>query len=369
MHRMGNGDVMMRGSNPSSSDPMDIEKDYAYDDAVTQNKTLKKKYNSSSFDNKLKIKLNILFKNKIFKAISLFVIIIPLFTFIFTLLGNINFTRSNSKVVIILAVNDGGGVERWKTPEEWSVERSSIANKKEYAEKHGYTLTLKDTSLKRRYSHEWRESWEKVDIIRQTMREYPDAEWFWWLDMYTFIMEPELSLDNYLFKDIEKKSYRYVNYYNPLGLSVDEPYVNTKDNPVNFIASQDCGGFNLGSFFIKRSEWSDILLDSWWDPVLYEQFHMTWEHKEQDCLEMMYNHQPWIRERLAFVPLKSINSFPHGACWEQRDDKRFFYNENDRDFLVNLGGCMYDGGRSCWGEFENFRNMKNYLHRPWYKFW
>ena len=38
-------------------------------------------------------------------------------------------------------------------------------------------------SLKRKYAHEWRESWEKIDTIRDVMKQYPHAEWFWWLDL------------------------------------------------------------------------------------------------------------------------------------------------------------------------------------------
>jgi mannan polymerase II complex MNN10 subunit len=38
-------------------------------------------------------------------------------------------------------------------------------------------LEIKDMSTKKRYAHEWRESWEKVDVIKQTMRQHPKAEW------------------------------------------------------------------------------------------------------------------------------------------------------------------------------------------------
>jgi mannan polymerase II complex MNN10 subunit len=82
-----------------------------------------------------------------------------------------------SKFVIILAANQGGGVMTWKGAKEWAVERDSIANKKAYAERWGYHLEIKDMSTKKRYAHEWRESWEKVDVIKQTMRQYPKAEW------------------------------------------------------------------------------------------------------------------------------------------------------------------------------------------------
>ena len=59
-----------------------------------------------------------------------------------------------------------------------AVERDSIANKKAYAERWGYHLEIKDMSTKKRYAHEWRESWEKVDVIKQTMRQHPKAEWW-----------------------------------------------------------------------------------------------------------------------------------------------------------------------------------------------
>ena len=82
-----------------------------------------------------------------------------------------------NRFVIILAANKGGGVMEWKTGNQWATERESIANKQDYVENWGYHLEVKDMSTKKRYAHEWRESWEKVDIIKQTMRQYPKAEW------------------------------------------------------------------------------------------------------------------------------------------------------------------------------------------------
>jgi len=94
-----------------------------------------------------------------------------------------HFWRTNSHLghgnsfVIILATNLGGGVMEWKGPREWAIERDSVRNKRNYAKRWGYNLELVDMSTKKRYAHEWRESWEKVDIIRETMRKYPQAEW------------------------------------------------------------------------------------------------------------------------------------------------------------------------------------------------
>ncbi|KAF2468172.1 uncharacterized protein BDR25DRAFT_373817, partial [Lindgomyces ingoldianus] len=290
-----------------------------------------------------------------------------------------------SKFVLILAANQGGGVMEWKGPREWAIERDSVKNKKKYTQNWGYDLEIVDMSTKKRYAHEWRESWEKVDTIRNAMRKYPHAEWkalhlakFWWLDTNTFIMEPSYSLQSHIFKQLDDITYRDINVYNPLNIShpPTDAYLDPetrsakgdgKHNSINLIVPQDCGGFNLGSFFVRRSVWTDRLLDIWWDPVGYEQKHMEWEHKEQDALEYMYTNQPWIRPHVAFIHQRKVNSFPPGACGEKGDDPKIHYNEKDRDFLVNMAGCEW--GRDCWAEMYNYRQLSNRLNRnPWEKF-
>lgn len=82
-----------------------------------------------------------------------------------------------SKFVVILAANQGGGVMEWKGAREWAIERDSVRNKKHYVSTWGYELEIVDMSTKKRYAHEWRESWEKVDVIRNAMKKYPKAEW------------------------------------------------------------------------------------------------------------------------------------------------------------------------------------------------
>ena len=184
-------------------------------------------------------------------------------------------------------------------------------------------------------------------------------------------MEPTRSLQTQLFNDLDENIYRDINTYNPLNLTHPptaaylDPVARSPDGDgrlgsVDLLVPQDCAGFNLGSFFLRRSAWTDRLLDIWWDPVLYEQKHMAWEHKEQDALEHLYAAHPWVRARTAFVPQRRINAFPVGACGDKFDD-RFHYSEEARDFLVNMAGCEW--GRDCWGEMYNFREMSNRLNR------
>lgn len=274
------------------------------------------------------------------------------------------FARSKDpRFVIILAANEGGGVLRWKNEQEWAIEHISIANKRAYAKRHGYGLTIKDLATSKRYSHEFREGWQKADILKQAMREFPDTEWFWWLDLDTLIMEPEKSLEDHIFNRIDEVTERALKGFNPLNLELDQPYTDYTEE-MDLLITQDCGGFNLGSFFVKNSDWSKLLLDIWWDPATYEQKHMIWEHREQDALESLYANEAWIRSKIGFLPLRTINAFPPGACSEYSEDPRYFYNEKDHDFVVNMAGCNF--GRDCWGEMKYYAHLMKKLNTRWY---
>ena len=291
------------------------------------------------------------------------------------------------KVVVMLASNVEGGVMEVKGAREWEIERNSIQNKEQYTKRWGFEFETVNMMTQRRYSQEWREGWEKVDLIRETMRKYPDAVWsvlrtpffvcrwlihsrFWWLDLNTWIMEPSYSLQDHIFNRLDAISYRDVNAYPslehgppPANTYFDEvalaPNGDRDISSIDLILSQDCGSLNLGSFLIRRSTWTDRLLDIWWDPVLYEQNYMEWQHKEQDALGHLYDHHPWIRARVAFVPQRYINSFPPGACGDSIDPA-IHYQEKDRDFVVNMANCQ--SGRDCLGEMDQFRESSDRLN-------
>lgn len=190
-------------------------------------------------------------------------------------------------------------------------------------------------------------------------------------------MEPSISIEKQVLNNLKRNTYRDIRHYNPLDIPhppnatyLDPLSLSTegdgKSSSINIIVPQDCRGFNLGSFLVRRSRWTDRLLDLWWDPVLYEQKHMQWVHKEQNVLEHLYTTQPWIRPHVAFVPQRRINSFPPGACGEGGDPKHH-YNHADRDFILNLAGC--DWGRDCWSELYYARQRSVWLNRTrWEKF-
>lgn len=268
------------------------------------------------------------------------------------------------KVVIILGANKGGGVLERKGAKEWGLEKISIENKVEYANRHGYNLAIKDRTSKKRYTHEWRESWETIDIIKETMKQFPRAEWFWWMDLNTYIMEPQRSLDKAVFSKISEFD-RNCSSYNPANFDLDLPYVDYSQ-PVNMIMTQDCSGFSMGSFFLRRSQWTDLLLDLVWDPVFYEQKHQEWIHSEQSALEYLYATQAWVRSSVALAPQRTFNSYPLGACGERSGDDRIFYQKRSRDFAINLAGCEW--GRDCWNEITECQRTSDELHHKKFYF-
>lgn len=86
-------------------------------------------------------------------------------------------------------------------------------------------------------------------------------------------MEPSRSLNNQIFSRLEEITYRNLSIANnPLEIP-NIPHVDFS-KPMDILISQDCTGFNLGSFLIRRSEFTRRLLDMWWDPIFYEQKHI-----------------------------------------------------------------------------------------------
>lgn len=274
------------------------------------------------------------------------------------------FNKERNKIVIVLGANIEGGVNRWKAPNEWSIERSSIVNKKKYAALHGYDLVIKDYTKSKRYSDDHREGWQKFDMIKSVMDEYANGDWFWYLDLRTFIMEPQLSVEEVVFDQLDELISRNLIYFNPSKLDLEVPFVHA-DEPINMILAQDCGGFNLHSFLVKKTSWTMTLFDLLFDPVVYLQQHTSWLNGEKNALEYYYNTFGWVRSRVAFVPTKLISALPKGACPDFKKDDAFFYNETTRDFVVDMVGCEFH--RNCWDEMEYFKQLSTDLNKSWFK--
>lgn len=277
------------------------------------------------------------------------------------------------KIYIVLGHYPKVGIEKELFRHDWFIEKLSIVNKKLYAVKHGYEFIYMNTAntvlhKQKRYQHETREGWERFDILRDAMKgngtrnehEMNDVEdWYWYIDIQTMIMQPEISIEKLVFSLIEKQLYHRLQLtssksncdYDTSWISfADKRDIPTlmvdpeSESGIELILTEDCYGINLSSFFIKRSIWSDLLLDMLWDPVLYRQKHIEWsklkrknkpnrfgtitlnaqenaddlgnpsEIEEKNCLEYFLSTQSWLRSRTAFLPTKVFNSISNDSC-------------------------------------------------------
>jgi mannan polymerase II complex MNN10 subunit len=81
----------------------------------------------------------------------------------------------------------------------------------------------------------------------------------------------------------------------------------------------------------------------------------------------MYASQPWVRQHVGFLPQRTINSYPNTICanGSGKNDTRFHYDENDRDFVVTIPGCEWSG--DCWNWMYNYRQYAYWLNRSWWE--
>lgn len=293
------------------------------------------------------------------------------------------------KIYIILSKSPNIGIEREKSRQAWLIEKLSIINKKSYALKHNYELVFANSynnddkiirpetidgvaAHQKRYQHESREGWERFDYIRQVMRTHtynnPKVEeWYWYLDLYTLVMQPERSLEETVFSLIESASRSGAFLYKPDNLDsikdsdatwstlahrrdfarsdIDPHSSKQTHKDIDLILTEDCYGINLDSFLLRRSKWSELLLDMLWEPVVFRQMHFEWsklkrknvphkygfllngdiggtefydgdpsEIEERNCLEYFLTTQAWLRTRTAVLPIRVFNSISNDTC-------------------------------------------------------
>lgn len=293
------------------------------------------------------------------------------------------------KIYIILGSSPNIGIEREMSRQNWLVEKISTLNKKAYARRHNYELVFQNSANniastvrtdtldsisghQKRYQHESREGWERFDLMRQVMRTHsynnPNVEeWYWYLDLHTMIMQPERSLEEVVFSVIEKASRSGAFLYHAdnldaigdgdmtwstlahrrefgrLDLDPESSKLTHKD--IDLILTEDCYGISLSSFLLRRSKWSELLLDMLWEPVMYRQMHTEWsklerndlphkygfllnegnenkesyrgapsEMEERNCLEYFLSTQAWLRTRTAVLPARVFNSLSNDSC-------------------------------------------------------
>ncbi|KAL3422419.1 galactosyl transferase GMA12/MNN10 family protein [Phlyctema vagabunda] len=217
-------------------------------------------------------------------------------------------------------------------------------NRIEYARKHGYTTFFPEKSdydLKGAPA-----SWSKVPAVRHAMTKYPHSKYMWFLDQHSFIMNPDLTIDEHIMDKARLESLLIKDQPIVPPDSVIKTFSSLNGDQVDLVLTQDNEGLAQGSFLIRNGEWAKFFLDTWFDP-LYRSYNF--QKADTHALEHIVQWHPTILSRLGLVPQKIMNSYHKGRAGtgEQGTYK-------DGDFVVRFAGCEKDANRDCMAEADPF---------------
>ncbi|KAG5356538.1 Alpha-1,2-galactosyltransferase gmh3 [Yarrowia sp. C11] len=233
-----------------------------------------------------------------------------------------------SKIALLSASNG-------KTDNEMAMLELVLPNRQEYCNYHGYICAFVDlNTIDTGKDHV---VWAKMGAIQRVFNEHPEVEWVWWMDTDIFLMNPEIELGEHLLSDralVERLTYaRPIR--KPDTSFAGEVYPSKENAPkaenLNLLLSQDFFGINAGSFFIKRSPWTDMLLDLWYDPVHVEKNYIF---KEQEALNNLIRGHKSILSHTGIYPQRLFNSYTG-----QPND---VWTYKEGDLALHLAGCNHN---------------------------
>lgn len=220
-------------------------------------------------------------------------------------------------------------------------------NRMTYANKWGYNLMWANFTS---YSLPNGEPiyWNKIPVLQEAFVRYPEAEWIWWLDIDIIIMNVSLSLYDHVLsregmarnavldQDINKPGGGPSGWKTPATYDYDQ---------VKFIINSGGWGMNVGNFIMRRSEWSDWLLDFWIDPLYIKE---KWVLPENSGWTHMFNYHPIVRRYTVCTTQRAMNAYPEynplGTHWQPGDHS------------IHFAGC--GNHTKCPGEWNKYWNLR-----------
>ncbi|CAL9087239.1 unnamed protein product [Musa textilis] len=222
------------------------------------------------------------------------------------------------RIAMVSFSDEGGGQGRGRGRSFSGVGKAVAGNKQAYAARMGYVLVDAGGMV----DHSRPPSWSKILAVRSQL---PHYDWVFWNDADTMVMNPALSLESILYAAIG--------------------HVNLDASP-DLVVTEDTNGVNAGVFFVRRSEWSDKFLQTWWNQTSFVRFGST-KSGDNDALKHLLRTLPAeeLRAHVAVSPAQCLfNSYPwvptlkslHRLFTSPRATWNGVYS--DGDFLVHLAG-------------------------------
>jgi galactosyl transferase GMA12/MNN10 family len=86
---------------------------------------------------------------------------------------------------------------------------------------------------------------------------------------------------------------------------------------VDLLITQDSNGLNAGSFFIRNTALTRLILDFYLDPLLLDHADTHFPLRDQDLLVYLVFQHPELRKRVGWVRQNVFNAYPDGAAEEK----------------------------------------------------
>ena len=103
--------------------------------------------------------------------------------------------------------------------------------------------------------------------MRDALTRFPDSTYVWFLDQDSFIMNPELTIEQHVMKPAELEALMIKDQPIVPPDSIIKTFTHLRARDIDFVLTQDKEGLSAGSFVIRNGDWARFFLETWFDPI------------------------------------------------------------------------------------------------------
>jgi hypothetical protein len=243
--------------------------------------------------------------------------------------------------IVFVTASDGkghnGGIE--------DILGHTARNRKAYCDYHGYNYHF--VNISKFDLGDVHPVWKKIPAIVDAFNTFPEAQWLFFLDLDAIIMNPRHDLSTLVLSHKGmQKALDFGGQWTgperaPLGTFMQE---DTDLTNLDMLIAQDQNGVNAGSFFLRRSKYTQWLLDMWADPFFKK---MNRFGQEQEAILHFVKHHKTFREHTGMLKQRVANAYSEG-------DLNMAWQEGD--LVVHFAGCWVPG--NCNERWQAFWGMR-----------
>lgn len=130
-------------------------------------------------------------------------------------------------------------------------------------------------------------SWTSVVAMRHALTKFPDCRYLWYLDQNSFIMNPQLSIEEHVMKSSRLESLMIKDFPVVPPDSIIKTFSHLNGEDVDVVVTQDKEGLSSSSIIVRNGEWAQFFLETWFDPLYRSyNFQKAETHALVGCLEL-----------------------------------------------------------------------------------